>query len=175
MNNNIPIFNQFLVFSHLTFTHLGNTPTMRIISQAFNDEAKIPEKYSCDGQNISPPLEFLEIPEGTESLTLIVEDYDAPANPWVHWLVFNIPPSSVKTEEGHIPDGGKEGLCNGNTFGYEGPCPPEGIHRYEFKLYALGTVLTLSNTSDRKAVLKAMEGHVISYAQITGMYGKNRV
>lgn len=96
---------------------------MKISSPAFEDGTLIPSRYTCDGPNISPPLVFEDVPEGAKTLVLLVEDVDAPANPWVHWLVFNIPATTLNVPEGMIPPGGKEGLANNNTYGYEGPCP----------------------------------------------------
>ena len=145
---------------------------MKITSTAFQKDSSIPEKYTCEGENISPPLSFSDVPPEAKSMVLMIEDPDAPAKPWVHWLVFNIPPHTKSFEENSIPEGAIEGLCNGNTFGYEGPCPPESEHRYFFKLYALDKVLKIPNESNRTAVLKEMEGHIISQAQLIGKYKK---
>jgi Raf kinase inhibitor-like YbhB/YbcL family protein len=145
---------------------------MQITSPAFVNESRIPAKYTCSGENISPPLEFLDIPQGTESLVLMIEDRDAKANPWVHWLIFNIPTSSTKVSEGKIPDGAVEGIANGGTHGYEGPCP-DVMHRYDFILYALNTTLKLPDTADRKIVLEAMQSFVITEATLTGLYSKD--
>ncbi len=147
---------------------------MQITSSAFSSGDFVPEKYTCEGPNISPPLSFLDVPEQAKSLVLMVEDPDAPAKPWVHWLVFNIPPSAGGFDEGSIAQGATEGLCNGNTFGYEGPCPPENEHQYLFKLYALDKVLDIPNESDRKVVLQNMDGHVIAEAVLSASYKKQR-
>jgi Raf kinase inhibitor-like YbhB/YbcL family protein len=148
---------------------------MKIRSLVFKDGERIPAKYTCEGVNISPPLSFINIPTNTKSLVLMVEDPDAKAKPWVHWLVFNIPANAKGFEEGSIANGAVQGLCNGNTFGYEGPCPPENKHQYLFKLYALDTMLNIPSESDRKVVLKEMKDHIIAEAVLVGMYEKQKV
>lgn len=147
---------------------------MRISSPAFNDGERVPVKYTCEGPNISPPLMFTDVPQHTKSLVLMVEDPDAKAKPWVHWLVFNIPADAAGCPEGGTAPGSTEGLCNGNTFGYEGPCPPENEHTYLFKLYALDIRLDIPAESDRKAVLREMEGHIIAEAMLKGVYQKGQ-
>lgn len=148
---------------------------MEIKSEAFRNGETIPRKYTCEGPNISPPLGFVDVPANAKSLVLIVEDPDAEAKPWVHWLVFNIPAETNGFPEGGIADGAMEGLCNGNTFGYEGPCPPENEHQYLFKLFALDTILQISDESARNKVLNAMLGHVIEEAVLIGKYEKEKV
>lgn len=145
---------------------------MEIKSAVFNDGESIPKKYTCEGPNVSPPLQFLNVPPEAKSLLLLVEDPDAAAEPWVHWLVFNIPVESKGFEENSIAEGAQQGLCNGNTLGYEGPCPPENEHSYLFKLYALDIKLNTEPTPDRKKALKEMEGHIIEQALLTGKYIK---
>jgi Raf kinase inhibitor-like YbhB/YbcL family protein len=147
---------------------------MEITSPAFKDGERIPRKYTCEGPNISPPLQFSNVPDGASSLVLMVEDPDAPAKPWVHWLVFNIPAYASGFGENAIAPGSTQGLCNGNTFGYEGPCPPENEHQYLFRLYALDTRLNIPDASDRKAVLREMEGHVLAEAVLKGSYKKEK-
>jgi Raf kinase inhibitor-like YbhB/YbcL family protein len=148
---------------------------MKIISPVFRDGESIPLKYTCEGQNISPPLKFIEIPDNAKSLVLMVEDPDAQAKPWVHWLVFNIPVSVSGFDENSIARDATQGICNGNTFGYEGPCPPSGEHKYLFKLYALDMRLSIPDASDRKRVLHEMKGHVLAEAMLTGKYRKQKV
>lgn len=145
---------------------------MEITSPAFSNGERVPRKYTCEGPNISPPLRFSNIPDGTRSLALLVEDPDAPAQPWVHWLVFNIPADASGFDENAIAPGSTQGLCNGNTFGYEGPCPPETEHQYLFKLYALDIKLDIPDASDRKVVLREMQGHILAEATLTGRYPK---
>lgn len=149
---------------------------MRLVSSVFKNGETIPKKYTCEGPNISPPLQFKDIPSNTSSLVLTVEDADTPGKtPWVHWLVFNIPSTSNGFEEGAVSPGSVEGLCNGNTFGYEGPCPPENEHRYVFKLYALDIVLPLAPESNKDTVLKLSKGHVIEEAELVGVYQKEEL
>jgi Raf kinase inhibitor-like YbhB/YbcL family protein len=149
-----------------------NKKPMQITSPAFKNGERIPSKYTCEGTNISPPLRFIDVPKEAKTLVLMVEDPDAKAKPWVHWLVFNIPSSSIGFDENAISKNATQGLCNGNTFGYEGPCPPQGQHDYLFKLYALNVALDIPATSDRKKVLQAMEGHVLAEATLVGKYQK---
>jgi Raf kinase inhibitor-like YbhB/YbcL family protein len=147
---------------------------MKITSPAFKNGEQIPARYTCEGPNISPPLRFHDIPEAAVSLVLMVEDPDAPAKPWVHWLVFNIPAQACGFDENSISKEAVQGICNGNTLGYEGPCPPEGQHDYLFKLYAVDKMLEIPNSPDRKAVLHAMEGHILAETILTGKYQKQK-
>lgn len=147
---------------------------MQITSAAFKDGESVPKQYTCEGPNVSPPLEFSDVPAEAKSLVLMVEDPDADAKPWVHWLVFNIPPQSAGFKEASIAEGSTQGLCNGNTFGYEGPCPPEEKHTYLFKLYALDLVLQIPAESNRKKVLEEMEGHVVAEAVLHAVYEKEK-
>jgi len=144
--------------------------SMEIASVAFKDRQPVPTAYTCDGANVSPPLTFSDIPANAKSLVLMVEDVDAPANPWVHWLVFNIPPTTTTVRPDSIPDGATEGLANGGTHGYEGPCPRyfAGTHHYKFRLLALDTWLDLPAASTRADVLARAEGHIIAEALLVG-------
>lgn len=153
--------------------------TLTISSPAFAHNSKIPAIYTCDGRNISPPLQWTEIPPGSKSLVLIIDDPDAPdpAAPkriWVHWVLYNIPASvSGLTEDiapQALPAGTMEGLNDGGTTGYGGPCPPIGCHRYFHKLYALDVVLPDLHQPTKKALLQAMEGHILAHAEIIGLY-----
>ncbi len=144
---------------------------MRITSPAFQDQTAVPPAHTCLGENISPPLQFGSIPARARSLVLIVEDRDATPRPWVHWLVFDIPPSTTSVPAGKIPTDGTEGLANGGTHGYEGPCPRyfDGTHRYHFQLFALDIMLGLPEDSDKARVRAAMQDHVIDYAALVGL------
>jgi Raf kinase inhibitor-like YbhB/YbcL family protein len=139
----------------------------------------IPRKYTCDGEDISPTLEWLELPEGTRSLALIVDDPDAPdpANPkmtWVHWVLYNIPAKSVGLAEDVIakglPEGTLEGVNDWKRTGYGGPCPPVGKHRYFHKLYALDSTLPDLKRPDKMKLLNAMAGHILGTAELVGVY-----
>ena len=145
---------------------------MQLKSKAFEDGGMIPVKFTCEGPNISPPLEFIDVPAEAKSLVLMIEDPDAEAKPWVHWMVFNIPPDAKAFEENSIAPGAEQGLCNGNTLGYEGPCPPENEHTYVFKLYAVDKMLDTDPTPDRKKVLQQIHGHTIDEVVLEGRYQK---
>lgn len=144
---------------------------MIIRSPKFHHGGKIPGKYCCWGKNISPPLEFDDIPANAKSLVLLIEDTDASPTPWIHWLVFNIPPYVKSVDEGTIPEGGIEGIANGGTFGYEGPCPKyfKGIHHYLFKLYALDSFLDLPRQTDKKHLWGKMGNYIISKTELMGI------
>lgn len=150
-----------------------------ITSPAFSPNSEIPSRHTCDGADISPALEWTGLPHGTRSLVLIVDDPDAPdpAAPkmtWVHWVLYNIPldagglPEAVKS--GELPTGAMEGLNDWGRTGYGGPCPPIGRHRYFHKLYALDLLLPDMGTPTKKELEKAMQGHVVSMAELVGTY-----
>ncbi|HTM63420.1 MAG TPA: YbhB/YbcL family Raf kinase inhibitor-like protein [Gammaproteobacteria bacterium] len=139
-------------------------------SSAFADGGMIPSKYTCDGDNISPPVSWINPPSGTHTYALIVDDPDAPAGVWDHWLLFNIPERTHELPEDFIA--GDIILCGLNSWGdssYGGPCPPDGEHRYFFKLYALDTKLDLVNP-DKAALEDAMRGHILASATLMGKY-----
>jgi len=145
---------------------------MQIISSAFKDNELIPQKYTCDGENISPPLSFINVPEETKSLVLIVDDPDAPDDTFVHWLLWNIRPQTKKIVENSLPEGAVSGKTSAGGTGYVGPCPPSGLHRYFFKLYAMDNTLDLPAESEKQQLEEEMIGHIIQKAQIIGMYKK---
>jgi Raf kinase inhibitor-like YbhB/YbcL family protein len=146
-------------------------------SPAFAPGEPIPAQFSCDGENISPPLEWGDAPSGTASFALIADDPDAPGGTWVHWVLFNLPPdqhslpAGIPTE-GVLAGGGLQGANSAGRLGYTGPCPPSGIHRYFFKLYALDTELALTAGASKAELLGAMEGHVLAQAEIIGTYAR---
>jgi len=149
---------------------LGEVPELTdliITSPIFAHNSLIPAKYTCDGENVNPPLNINGIPEGTRSLVLIVDDPDAPMGTWVHWVVWSLPPKAT-IEENMISE--TEGLNDFRRQQYGGPCPPSGTHRYFFKVYALDTVLELSPNSRKKDVEKAMSGHKLAKGEIVGLY-----
>lgn len=145
---------------------------MRIITSAFQHQQTIPDKYTCKGANVNPPLQFLEVPDTAQSLVLIVDDPDAPGGTWDHWVVFNIEPRTLGIEENSMASSGTEGKNSWGNRNYGGPCPPSGTHRYFFKLYALDTLLDINDDSDKKAVEKAMQGHIIDMAELIGLVSK---
>lgn len=152
---------------------------MEIKSSSFQHENMIPAKYTCDGQNISPPLLWNGAPEKTKSFALICDDPDAPVGLWVHWVIYDIPasvnalPEKISRQE-EIPGLGKNGKNTSGHPGYDGPCPPDGMHRYYFKLYALDTMLNLKPGLTKDQLLAAMKGHVLAEAQVMGRYDRNR-
>ena len=148
---------------------------MDIKSKAFWEGGMIPAKYTCDGDNVSPPLEWTHLPAGTKSFALIVDDPDAPVGTWVHWVVYNIPPEMRKLDEDikserQFPTGMRQGNNDWPKIGYGGPCPPSGTHRYIFKLYAIDILLDLRPGATKIQVLQAIKGHVLAEAQLMAKY-----
>jgi len=143
---------------------------MKISSPAFEENSKIPEKYTCDGENVNPPLKIEGIPKEAKSLVLIVDDPDAPMGTFLHWLVWNIPPETNFIEENSLPEGAVQGRNDFGKENYGGPCPPFGTHRYFFKVYALDKVLNLPEGSSLKEVEEVMKGHILDQAQLIGFY-----
>jgi Raf kinase inhibitor-like YbhB/YbcL family protein len=148
-----------------------------LTSPVFAPGESIPTRYTCDGDDISPPLAWTDPPAGTQSLALICDDPDAPVGTWVHWVLYNLPPDARSLPEAvpsdaDLPRGGRHGENSWRRLGYGGPCPPSGTHRYFFKLYALDTVLDLDAGVDKKQVLRAMEGHVLAEAELMGVYSR---
>lgn len=147
---------------------------MNISSQAFGYKQEIPKKYTCDGANISPPLMVSGTPSDTVSFVLVVDDPDAPSGIFTHWLLFGIPGATTSIPEGGYPPGSVQGV---NDFGhtrYDGPCPPNGEHRYYFKLYALDTMLEIGSGASRNTIVSAMHGHIIDRSEAIGVYGAEK-
>jgi Raf kinase inhibitor-like YbhB/YbcL family protein len=161
----------FVIFSLQLNRQPRKERCMLITSPVFQDRNDVPTPHTCNGENISPALEFRDLPVGTKSLVLIVEDIDATPDPWIHWLVFNISQTTTSVSAGHIPEGGTEGIANGGTHGYEGPCPKyfSGTHHYHFRLFALDTVLDLPASTDKAEVNASMQDHVIDSATLVGL------
>jgi Raf kinase inhibitor-like YbhB/YbcL family protein len=146
-----------------------------IISPAFEEAGMIPSKYTCDGEDVSPPLKLEGVPENTQSIALISDDPDAPMGTWVHWVMWNIPADTTEISENvppeeKLPDGSVQGINDFRKHGYGGPCPPGGTHRYYFKLYALDTKLDLAGSSDKQQLLNAMEEHILAEGRLMGKY-----
>ncbi|HEX6965668.1 MAG TPA: YbhB/YbcL family Raf kinase inhibitor-like protein [Gemmatimonadaceae bacterium] len=157
--------------------------TLTISSPAFTDHGPIPREYTCEGPDISPPLQWSGVPAGTKSLVLIVDDPDAPdpkkpQRIYVHWVLYNIPPSATGLPADASPDklprGAGEGRNDFGDSGYGGPCPPIGRHRYFFKLYALDTELSGLSQPTKGEVEQAMHGNIIAQAQVMGTYEKTK-
>jgi len=152
--------------------------TMQLTSTAFTEGEPIPAKYTCDDKNVSPPLKWSGVPADARSLVLIVDDPDAPAGTWVHWVLYDLPGSlSGLTEDQpktqYLPGGARQGLNDFEHLGYGGPCPPPGKpHRYFFKLYALNRLLELKPGVTKKDVERAMEKHIVAQGQLMGTYNR---
>ena len=146
------------------------TSSLSVASPAFEDNSPIPPKYTCQGENINPPISIEHIPADTKSLVLIVDDPDAPGGNFDHWIVWNILPTETILEN-TIP--GTEGKNDYGINHYKGPCPPSGTHRYFFKVYALDTMLDLKSGNDKKTVEKAMQQHILASGELIGLYKKS--
>ena len=144
---------------------------MKITSSAFREGESIPSKFTCDGGNTSPPLEISDVPSGAKSVVLIADDPDAPGGLFTHWLVWNIPPQSNSIAEGSAPKG-LQGTNDFGKSGYGAPCPPSGMHRYYFRVFALDRELDLRSGAKRSQLDAAMKGHVIAQGELIGRYAK---
>lgn len=151
---------------------------MHLESAAFTHNGKIPAEFTCDGSNLSPPLTWSAPPANTQSLTLIVDDPDAPVGIFVHWVLFNLSgqttslPQHITAQSG-LPDQSLQGRNDFGKLGYGGPCPPSGTHRYFFKLYALDTQLKLPSGATKAQVEAAMQGHILAAAELIGLYQRS--
>ncbi|MFB6079967.1 MAG: YbhB/YbcL family Raf kinase inhibitor-like protein [Haloferacaceae archaeon] len=153
----------------------GQRGDLRLVSPAFADGGRIPERYGHDAANVNPPLSIRNVPAGASSLTLVMDDPDAvePAGTvWLHWLVWNLPPATTRIQVGWDPTavGAVEGTNDFGTRGYGGPAPPDREHSYRFKLYALDATLDLPRSASERAVGRAMRGHLLARTQLTGTY-----
>lgn len=169
----------FLAFALFALDGPGaEPPALTLGSSAFEPNGSIPPKFTCEGKDASPPLAWSGAPAGTKSFALIVDDPDAPAGTWVHWVIFNIPAGTerlagvMKTD--HLPPGAQEGRNSWGTAAYRGPCPPSGRHRYFFKLFALDALLTNLKDPDAATLDKAMQDHVLAKAELVGTYQKTK-
>src|SRR3989338_2420563 len=151
---------------------ISEAVNMKLISQAFSNSGVIPSEYTCDGSDVSPPLQINDVPKNAKSLVLISDDPDAPVGTWDHWVVFNIPATITEIPKGTEPKC-VEGRNSWGKTGYGGPCPPSGTHRYFFKLYALDTTLNLPEGSTKKQIETAMQGHILAKAELMGTYKRN--
>ena len=148
---------------------------LKITSRSFENGGMIPMKFTCDGIDISPHLQWESVPEGTQSFALICDDPDAPLKTWVHWVIYNIPADQRELAENippqkQLPNGALQGTNDFRKIGYGGPCPPGGTHRYYFKIYALDTMLDLEAGATKAELLKAMEGHILGTGELMGKY-----
>ncbi len=158
----------------------GDAPqgALALSSAALNPGEVIPVRFSCDGEDISPELEWGQAPAGTVSLALIMDDPDAPGGTWVHWVIFNMPPDRTGLPEGipleaELADGSRQGANSGRGLGYAGPCPPGETHRYFFKLYALDQMLDLASGVTAAELTAAMDRHILGQAELMGTYTRD--
>jgi hypothetical protein len=152
-----------------------NMKTLKVVSKAFQENGNIPAKYTCEGENASPPLEVQGIPQEAKTLVLIMDDPDAPVGVWNHWIKWNIPVTgeTISFEE-NVEPAGISGKNSGGSFSYQGPCPPDREHRYFFKFYALDSELNLLKGSVKKEVERVMESHIIASGELVGKYNRTK-
>jgi len=143
---------------------------MRLDSPVLKHNQSLPAKYTCDGEGVSPPLEFVDVPQEAVSLVLMVTDPDAPTKTWVHWVVFDIDPTTTEVTEDAIPKGGVQGMNDSGKTNYVSLCPPSGKHRYIFTLHALDTTLNLKKGVSYTEVEEQMEGHILVTADLVTTY-----
>lgn len=152
---------------------MGYAANLILKSPSFSANTVIPKQYSCEGADISPPLYWLNPPKRTKSFVLIVDDIDAPAGNWVHWILFDIPANvGLLSEAATLPQGTVSGQNSWGKTGYRGPCPPSGKHHYFFRLYALDSVLRLGSKVSKQELIKAMRGHILETSELIGVYSK---
>jgi len=158
-------------------TRDASVATIQVRSPAFEEGGMIPQRYACDGEDVSPPLTWESGPEGTKSIALICDDPDAPSGTFVHWVLYDLPGDTQELPENMprstmLPSGAKQGVNGFGMTTYGGPCPPRGTHRYFFKVYALDAMTNLPPGRSKADLLKAIEGHILAQGQIMGMYRK---
>jgi len=146
---------------------------MKITSSAFQEGGNIPSKFTCDGSDLSPPLQITGVPSEAKTLVLIADDPDAPGGLFTHWLAWNIPPQTNSIAEGSAPKG-VQGTNDFGNSGYRGPCPPPGVHRYSFKVLALDRELDLGSGAKRSQLDAAMRGHIIAQGELMGRYSRKK-
>jgi Raf kinase inhibitor-like YbhB/YbcL family protein len=148
---------------------------IKLTSTAFKEGGPIPRAYTCDGVNVSPPLEWSGVPKTAKTLAIVCDDPDAPGGTWVHWVLYNLPAENIGLVENlpateKLASGGFQGTNDSRKIGYDGPCPPSGTHHYDFKIYALDSDLPLKAGATKAELLKAMEGHIVLQGQLMGTY-----
>jgi len=169
----IVFFLQVFLFSYVTGQDVTKTEGLTISSPALKNGGEIPKKYTCDGANVNPPLQVENVPSSTRSLALVFDDVDAPRGTYVHWILWNIAPGVKEIKENSVPEGAVQGVNDFKKRYYGGPCPPRQAHKYVFKIYALDILLNLNSNGTKKDLEKVMEGHILSRAQLTGLFKRN--
>jgi Raf kinase inhibitor-like YbhB/YbcL family protein len=155
-------------------------PSIVVDSPAFGQKQPIPQRYTCDGEDMSPPLAWKNVPPGSKSIVLISDDPDAPSGDWVHWVVYDLSPEidslpeHIATTDTILGGKGKQGRNDFRRIGYGGPCPPSGTHRYFFKIYALDMLLDLPAGKSKKEIEHAMKGHVVAQGELIGTYQRTK-
>ncbi len=168
-------FGSWLIFG---LPHKNSLPesnlsiTMKILSTAFQNNNLIPAKYTCDGKNINPPLQIIDVPENSKSLALIMDDPDSPIGTWLHWSLWNIDPQTKIIKENSVPQNARQGITNFGHIGYGGPCPGSGLHHYHFKLYALSAIPDLSEGATLGELQNFINSHTIAAADLVGLYSR---
>ena len=152
----------------------GRGKTLKVTSPVFENNKNIPLKYGCDGDNVNPPVQIEDVPSGTKSLALILDDQDAPRGTYVHWILWNIDPATKEIKENSVPEGAVQGMNDFKKNLYGGPCPPTRPHKYVFKVYALDTRLELDPKSTKIDLEKAMERHIIGRGTLMGVYKREK-
>lgn len=161
-----------LVVAALSAREVRTMPEMKMTSPAFVHTKAIPSKYSCNGDDLNPPLSIEGVPLEAKSLALVMDDPDAPAGVWVHWVLWNIDPQTTRIDQGSVPAGARQGVNSWERTGYGGPCPPSGTHRYYFRLFALKERLELPSSATRKDLDRAMQGKILARCELLGLYGR---
>jgi hypothetical protein len=171
----------FVMLPFLQGRALGEEDGMKkiaVTSSAFGKGGSIPPEFTCDGADMSPPIEWSGVPANAQSLAVIVDDPDAPSGDWAHWLVYDLPPDLTQLPAGISPEeklfvSGSQGLTDFRKLGYQGPCPPGGEHRYFFKVYALDAMLSLKPGASKQELFQAMQGHVLAEGVLMGKYTRS--
>lgn len=174
MKNRYPVAIMLLVGAVFVLAQSAEEKPMKISSPDFNEGGSIPARFTCDGENVNPTLRISGVPAGAKSLVLIVDDPDAPAGTWIHWVMWNLKPDLAEIGIDRVPPGAVQGVNDFHRNNYGGPCPPSGTHRYYFRLYALDTALELPAGSSRERLDQAMGGHVVAEAKQMGRYTRSR-
>jgi Raf kinase inhibitor-like YbhB/YbcL family protein len=156
----------------------GIMQKIEVRSSAFGEGDRIPSDFTCDGADMSPPIEWSGVPATAQSLAIIVDDPDAPSGNWTHWLVYGLPPDLTQLKAGiaaeeELPGGALQGRTDFGRTGYGGPCPPSGEHRYFFKVYALNAMLRLKSGVSKQELLRAMQGHILAEGVLMGRYDRS--
>jgi len=153
---------------------LGKVKPLKVTSPAFENNKTIPSKYGCDGVNVNPAIQIDDVPSGAKSLALLFDDKDAPRKTYVHWILWNLDPSTKEIKENSVPEGAVQGLNDFKKNTYGGPCPPTRPHKYALIVYALDVRLNLDPKSGKAELEKAMEGHIIAQGQLMGVYKREK-